>query len=113
MGNATVSVCFDRDIECGNKSESWCIECPKKKAKFKDNIHELPQATLESVPKVLRAIADEIERGDHGRVEMSALVIKNSDGDVNAFGAGGADFYRAIALFHLGINFLLNGGNDA
>jgi len=76
------------------------------------NVHELPQATLESVPKVLRAIADEIEKGDHGRVDMAALVIKNSDGNVNAFGAGGADFYRAIALFNMGINYLLNGIHD-
>ena len=73
------------------------------------NVVELPQATLESVPKVLRAIADEIERGDFGKVEMAALVMKNSNGQISAFGAGGADFYRAITLFNMGINYLLNG----
>jgi hypothetical protein len=96
-----------------NDLVSMCDEARGERELQGNNLYELPQATLESVPKVLRAIADEIERGDHGRVEMSALVIKNSDGEVNAFGAGGADFYRAITLFHMGINFLMNGGNDA
>lgn len=72
------------------------------------NIHELPLATLESSSKVLRCIADEIERGEYGKVEMAALVIRNSEGKVSTFGAGGADFYRAISLFHLGISHLLN-----
>jgi hypothetical protein len=74
------------------------------------NIVELPQATLESIPKVLRAIADEIERGEYGKVDMAALVVKNTSGDIQAFGAGGAD--RAVTLFHMGINFLLNGEDN-
>jgi hypothetical protein len=76
------------------------------------NIVELPQATLESIPKVLRAIADEIERGEYGKVDMAALVVKNTSGDIQAFGAGGADLYRAVTLFHMGINFLLNGEDN-
>ena len=76
------------------------------------NIVELPQATLESIPKVLRAIADEIERGEYGKVEMAALAVKNSSGDIKAFGAGAADLYRAVTLFHMGINFLLNGEDN-
>lgn len=67
------------------------------------NITELPQATLESVSKVLRCIADEVDAGEYGNVTMAALVIRNADGKVQTFGAGGADFYRGMALFQLGI----------
>jgi hypothetical protein len=69
-------------------------------------IHELPKATLQDIPRVLRAIADDIETGEYGEVEMVAIVCQDAIGNVRTFGAGGADYYRAMALFHLGIENL-------
>jgi hypothetical protein len=66
-------------------------------------IHELPQHTLQDIPKVLRAIADQVEAGDFGKVTMGALVIESEEGNVHTFGVGGADYYRAYAMFNLGI----------
>lgn len=68
---------------------------------------ELPPATLTDAAKVLRCIADEIEAGAYGRIEMGALVLRNSEGKVHTFGMAGADWYRAIALFHLGLQHML------
>ncbi|MBI5255416.1 MAG: hypothetical protein HY855_02875 [Burkholderiales bacterium] len=70
-------------------------------------LHEVPTATLQDIPRVFRAIADEIEAGQHGKVHMAAIVIESDDGTVRTFGAGGADYYRGMALFHLGIENLL------
>jgi len=73
------------------------------------NVVELPQATLEDVSKVLHAIAEGIRTGEYGRVQMDALVIQNETGEVITFGmAGGADFYRAVALFNMGIIHLMD-----
>lgn len=65
------------------------------------NIYELPRVTLADVPRVLRAIADEIEAGKHGQVDSAAIVVDNAEGKLVTFGAGAADYYRAIALFGL------------
>lgn len=70
-------------------------------------LYELPKATLQDIPGVLRAIADEMEAGEYGRVEMAALVTQDTTGNIRVFGAGGADYYRAMALFHFGIQNLL------
>lgn len=71
------------------------------------NVIELATATLEDIPRMLRCIADEIEAGEYSKVEMLAIAMQDSDGNVRTFGGGGADWYRAIALFHLGIENLL------
>ena len=71
------------------------------------NIYELPKATLSDVPAVLRAIADEMETGKYGAIAMAALVMEDEFGNIRTFGAAGADYYRAMALFHLGIENLL------
>lgn len=78
------------------------------------NLYELPKATLQDVPRVLRAIADEIEAGNFGNIASAALVLEEDIGNVRTFGAGGADYYTAMALFHLGIeNLLAKRGRDA
>jgi hypothetical protein len=71
-------------------------------------IHELPQHTLQDIAKVLRAIADEIDAGEYGTTEMGALVLQESNGNIRVFGMGGADYYRAIAMFHFGIENLMS-----
>ena len=77
------------------------------------DLYELPQHTLQDFPKVLRAIADEIEVGEYGNQQMGALVLEDEDGNIRAFGIGGADYYRAIAMFHMGIeNLLAKRGRD-
>lgn len=70
-------------------------------------LYELPQHTLQDIPHVLRAIADEMEAGEYGKVQMGALVIEDELGNVRTFGAGGADYYRAMAMFQLGIENLV------
>lgn len=66
-------------------------------------LHELPVTTLQDLPRVLRCIADEMEAGEYGKVEMLAVVTQDDVGNVRTFGGGGADYYRAFALFNLGI----------
>lgn len=34
-------------------------------------------------------------------------MLEDEDGNIRTFGAAGADYYRAFALFHLGIENLL------
>lgn len=70
-------------------------------------IYELPQTTLQDVAGVLRAIADEIDAGAFGEIKMAALVMEDEHGNIRTFGAAGADYYRAMALFTLGIENLL------
>ena len=62
------------------------------------NVVELPKATLADIPRVLRAIADEIEANAYGNV-VSAAVVINSDAGLHTFGAGAADGPNAIAMF--------------
>lgn len=66
------------------------------------NVVELPKATVSDIPRVLRSIADEIEAGAYGKV-TDAVVVVNGEQGVATFGAGLAEYYRAIALFQLGI----------
>lgn len=65
-------------------------------------IYQLPKATLADIPRVLRAIADSIEAGEYGSPEAAAVVLESTDGEIETFGAGAADYYRTIALFRLG-----------
>lgn len=71
-------------------------------------LFELPRATCTDVAFVLRAIADQIDAGTYGTVQMGALVLETTDGGVHVFGAGGADYYRGIALLHLGLENLMS-----
>ncbi len=61
---------------------------------------ELPRKTLMDVPRVLRSIADQIEVGEFGEV-LSAVVVIESD-RIHTFGAGLADFHRALGLLFRG-----------
>lgn len=71
------------------------------------DLYALSSSTLQDIPNVLRAIADQLEAGEYGVVQMGAIVLEDEGGGVRTFGVGGADYYRAIALFHLGIENLL------
>lgn len=44
-----------------------------------------------------------MEAGEYGKVQLGALVIEDEVGNVRTFGIGGADYYRAFAMFHLGL----------
>lgn len=59
---------------------------------------QLTQATLSDIPRVLRAIADEIESGTYGTVVAGLVSLENNTGKLEIFGAGAADRYRALAL---------------
>lgn len=67
----------------------------------------LDRHTLQDVPRVLRAIADQMEAGEYGEVQLGAVVTEDSEGNIRCFGLGGADYYRAIAMFHFGIENLM------
>jgi hypothetical protein len=71
-------------------------------------LYEVPKATLQDISRVLRAIADEIDAGAYGKTTGLAIVMEEDNGNVRTFGAGNADYYRAFALFHLGIEHLLS-----
>lgn len=74
----------------------------------RSNLYELPSSTLADIPRVLRAIADEIEAGKYGKTQVAAVIIESDAGDIRTFGAGNADHHRAIAMFHLGIAHLVH-----
>jgi hypothetical protein len=73
----------------------------------KAKLYELPTHTVQDIPRVLRAIADDIEADAYGKVHMAAVVLETEVGNVHTFGAGGADYYRAMAMFQLGIENLV------
>jgi len=59
-------------------------------------IIQLDSATIEDAAKVLRAIADEIDAGKHGKVSAAIVIL---DGDELAlFGSGDASQYKAVWL---------------
>lgn len=70
-------------------------------------IVELPKSIVQDIPRVLRAIADEVEAGEYGTLTACAIVVEDEIGNVRTFGAGLADYYRGIALFHLAIENLM------
>ena len=72
------------------------------------NLYELPKYTLQNIPEVLRAIADEMEKNEFGIIQMAALVTEDKNGNIRTFGMGGADYYRAMAMFQFGIENLLS-----
>lgn len=63
-----------------------------------NKVVELPRATLSDIPRVLRAIADEIENGNYGTVVAGLVTLENNNGVLEIFGAGAADGYRALSL---------------
>lgn len=71
------------------------------------NVIELPKATISDIPRVLRAIAAEIEAGDYGKTVAATLVIESDANEVKVFGAGVTDFHRGISLLTLGKEKLL------
>ena len=75
-------------------------------------IYELPRRTLADIPSVLRSIADQMEAGDYGEAEGAVLVLENTEGEIRTFGAGSADWYRAFALLHLGLEHLARQRDD-
>jgi hypothetical protein len=76
-------------------------------------IYELPQATLQNVANVLREIANEIDAGSFGNIHMAAIVLEEDTGAIRTFGGGGADYYRAMSMFNLGIaNLVARRGSD-
>lgn len=63
-----------------------------------NKVVELPRATLSDIPRVLRAIADEIENGNYGTVVAGLVTLENNNGVLEIFGAGAADGHRALSL---------------
>ena len=59
---------------------------------------QLAQATLSDIPRVLRAIADEVESGEYGTVVAGVVSLECDTGVLEIFSAGAADRHRALAL---------------
>ena len=59
---------------------------------------QLAQATLSDIPRVLRAIADEVESGEYGTVVAGVVSLECANGVLEIFAAGNTDKYRALAL---------------
>lgn len=60
------------------------------------NLVELPSATLQDVPTVLRSLADNIEAGHYGRAINAVVVLETDDEGmrIELFGAGGHNGVR-------------------
>jgi hypothetical protein len=71
------------------------------------NLLLLDKHTLQDIGAVLRSIADAIDEGEYGKIHMGALVLEDEVGNVRTFGMGGADYYRAMAMFQFGIANLI------
>jgi hypothetical protein len=63
-----------------------------------NKVLQLVRPTLDDIPRVLRAIADELESGTYGDVVAGVLAIECSSGVLQLFGAGQADRHRALAI---------------
>lgn len=61
-------------------------------------IVQLAPTTLRDIPKVLRAIADQVEIGEYGTVSAGVVSLECATGVLEIFGAGAADNYRALAI---------------
>ena len=68
---------------------------------------KMPDHPLTEIPNVLRRIADEIEAGNYGEIEMAGVVMENDSGDIETFGAGKTDFYRGYTLFSKAMKAML------
>lgn len=73
----------------------------------KPKLVTLPTHALADIPNVLRCIATEIEAGKYGEVTMAQILIENSEGDIENFGAGKTDFYRGVTLLNKGLKAML------
>ena len=60
---------------------------------------KMPDHPPTDIPNVLRSIANGIEAGSYGEIEMAGVVMENENGDIETFGAGKTDFYRGYTLF--------------
>ena len=61
-------------------------------------MHPLPSAKLQDVPAMLRRLADDIEAGEYGEVQETAVVV--SGAELEVFGFGTAD--GAVTHYMLG-----------
>lgn len=69
------------------------------------NIVDLNKVSLMDIPGQLRKLADAIEEGAHGNVDLLTVVLQN-EFNVDVFGYGHADLLKSIALFNLAITKL-------
>lgn len=63
-------------------------------------IIELPKGTVADIPRVLRAIADQIEAGEYGAVIAAALVVEAEGGGIRTFGGGAFGLVNQMAKLH-------------
>lgn len=55
-------------------------------------LYAIPSPSVDDVPRMLRAIADEIESGVYGSgVDCCVVALPNMDGEIEVFGLGAAD----------------------
>lgn len=56
-----------------------------------ENVHELGLPNLNNIPAMMRAVADQIEAGEHGEIECATLVTFGPSTGVQSFHWGGND----------------------
>lgn len=55
-------------------------------------LYAIPTPSVDDVPRMLRAIADEIEAGEYGEgVDCCVVALPTLDNDLEVFGLGAAD----------------------
>lgn len=71
-------------------------------------VEAFPSTTLQDVAACIRAVADAVERGDHGNIVSGAGVVLDDDGTPVIFGWGRTDRVHTIGILQIGASILAN-----
>jgi len=67
------------------------------------NVVEFPKSCANDIPYTLRALADQIEKGEHGTVEHLVWVIRDTERVVSTGLSGQAQYPRETAYFLMSV----------
>lgn len=67
---------------------------------------DISNRTLTDIPRLMRVMADEIERGDHGEIVGAAAVFLDENGSPIVCGWGRAEDVQAIGILAIGQHWL-------
>ena len=70
-------------------------------------VHLLPKAQIADAAKILRLIADEIDKGEYGEIATGGIVLRNKKRTLHVFSCGDTSNDKAISLFTRAIHFLV------
>ena len=71
------------------------------------NIIKLDSAKYSDIPKMLRALADQVEAGDYGNVPAGVIVLEKQNQGIEVFGLGAGESHRAVSLLTGGCQIMV------